>query len=75
MTAVTMTTPAGARRRTGATAGQLAGTWRLLRLALRRDRIMMPVWVLVLGGSFASVAGSSPRSTTPPDSAPSWPRR
>ncbi|MEU2670008.1 ABC transporter permease [Streptomyces sp. NPDC007164] len=55
---VTMTTPAGARRRTGATAGQLAGTWRLLRLALRRDRIMMPVWVLVLGGSFASVAGS-----------------
>ncbi|MEU4503057.1 ABC transporter permease [Streptomyces sp. NPDC024089] len=58
MTAVTMTTPAGARRRTGATAGQLAGTWRLLRLALRRDRIMMPVWVLVLGGSFASVAGS-----------------
>ncbi|MFD0344694.1 ABC transporter permease [Streptomyces sp. NPDC127117] len=58
MTAVTMTTPAGARRRTGATAGQLAGTWRLLRLALRRDRIMMPVWVLVLGGSFASVSGS-----------------
>ncbi|MGY3057449.1 ABC-2 type transport system permease protein [Streptomyces sp. TE3672] len=58
MTAVTMTTPAGARRRTGATAGQLVGTWRLLRLALRRDRIMMPVWVLVLGGSFASVAGS-----------------
>ncbi|MFE2933012.1 ABC transporter permease [Streptomyces sp. NPDC059278] len=58
MTSATMTTPAGVRRRTGAAAGQLAGTWRLLRLALRRDRVMMPVWVLVLGGSFASVAGS-----------------
>ncbi|WP_326766405.1 ABC transporter permease [Streptomyces sp. NBC_01591] len=58
MTAVTMTTPAGARRRTRAATGQLAGTWTLLRLALRRDRIMMPVWVLVLGGSFSSVSSS-----------------
>ncbi|MFF3954241.1 ABC transporter permease [Streptomyces sp. NPDC001890] len=58
MTAVTMTTPAGARRRTGAAAGQLAGTWTLLRLALRRDRIMLPIWVLALGGSFSSVGSS-----------------
>ncbi|MCX5111042.1 ABC transporter permease [Streptomyces sp. NBC_00378] len=58
MTAVTMTTPAGARRRTRAATGQLAGTWTLLRLALRRDRIMLPIWVLALGGSFSSVGGS-----------------
>ncbi|MFD7897070.1 ABC transporter permease [Streptomyces sp. NPDC059743] len=37
---------------------QLAGTGPLLRLALRRDRIMIPVWVLVIGGSFMSVAQS-----------------
>ncbi|MFE4828095.1 ABC transporter permease [Streptomyces sp. NPDC056672] len=37
---------------------QLAGTGALLRLALRRDRIMIPVWVLVIGGSFMSVAQS-----------------
>ncbi|MFE3602265.1 ABC transporter permease [Streptomyces sp. NPDC059142] len=35
-----------------------AGTGPLLRLALRRDRILLPVWVLVLGGSFPSVARS-----------------
>ncbi|MFJ8854459.1 ABC transporter permease [Streptomyces sp. NPDC102437] len=58
MTAVTMTTPAGARRRTRAATGQLAGTWTLLRLALRRDRIMLPIWVLALGGSFSSVGNS-----------------
>ncbi|MFE2939187.1 ABC transporter permease [Streptomyces sp. NPDC059255] len=37
---------------------QLAGTGPLLRLALRRDRVMLPVWVIVLGGSFMSVARS-----------------
>ncbi|MFD5749962.1 ABC transporter permease [Streptomyces sp. NPDC127033] len=37
---------------------QLAGTVPLLRLALRRDRVMLPVWVIVLGGSFMSVARS-----------------
>ncbi|MFF9509369.1 ABC transporter permease [Streptomyces sp. NPDC014724] len=62
MTAVTTTAPAGAGRRTGAGtgsgAGRLAGTWTLLRLALRRDRIMMPIWVLVLGASFSSVGKS-----------------
>ncbi|MFF2958525.1 ABC transporter permease [Streptomyces sp. NPDC057963] len=62
MTAVTTPAPAGAGHRTGTGtgtgAGQLAGTWTLLRLALRRDRIMMPVWVIVLGGSFSSVGRS-----------------
>lgn len=32
----------------GGSSGQLAGTKPLFRLALRRDRIMLPVWVLVL---------------------------
>ncbi|MFG2713737.1 ABC transporter permease [Streptomyces goshikiensis] len=46
--------------------GQLAGTGALLRLALRRDRVMAPVWVLVvamlvlsLPGSLASVYGTA----------------
>ncbi|WP_406137817.1 ABC transporter permease [Streptomyces sp. NBC_01089] len=46
--------PLGAAR----PAQQLAGTGALLRLALRRDRLMMPLWILLLGGSFASVARS-----------------
>ncbi|OEJ95615.1 ABC transporter permease [Streptomyces thermolilacinus] len=36
----------------------LAGTGALLRLALRRDRVMLPVWVLVLGMVVVSGAGS-----------------
>ncbi|GAA1357913.1 ABC transporter permease [Streptomyces beijiangensis] len=52
MTAVAWGAPARSGSR------QLAGTNTLLRLALRRDRIMIPVWVLVVGGSFASVTGS-----------------
>ncbi|MFI2431213.1 ABC transporter permease [Streptomyces sp. NPDC018693] len=43
MTATTATTLAV--RRTGT--GQLAGTGTLLRFALRRDRVMIPVWVAV----------------------------
>lgn len=35
-----------------------AGTGVLLRLALRRDRLMTPLWVVLLGGSVASVARS-----------------
>ncbi|MFK4206876.1 ABC transporter permease [Streptomyces sp. NPDC030920] len=58
MTAVTTTAPAGTRRRTPVATGQLAGTWALLRLALRRDRIMLPIWVLALGGTFSSVGSS-----------------
>ncbi|MFV5992448.1 ABC transporter permease [Streptomyces sp. NPDC056231] len=55
MTAVTA--PA-ARAGRPARGGQLTGTGTLLRLALRRDRIMMPIWVIVLGGSFSSVGKS-----------------
>ncbi|MEV7718999.1 ABC transporter permease [Streptomyces sp. NPDC088184] len=58
MTAVTTTVPAGTRRRTPVATGQLAGTWPLLRLALRRDRIMLPIWVLALGGTFSSIGSS-----------------
>ncbi|MFF8380993.1 ABC transporter permease [Streptomyces sp. NPDC015661] len=36
----------------------LAGTGPLTRLALRRDRLMLPVWALVTGGMVASGAGS-----------------
>ncbi|MET7903134.1 ABC transporter permease [Streptomyces sp. NPDC005355] len=38
-------------------AKDLAGTGTLLRLALRRDRIMMPVWVLCLGLTGSSTVG------------------
>ncbi|MEV8392984.1 MULTISPECIES: ABC transporter permease [unclassified Streptomyces] len=54
MTAATLAVPSA---RTGGTR-QLAGTGTLLRLALRRDRIIVPVWVLVLGASFLSVTQS-----------------
>ncbi|MGW3940475.1 ABC transporter permease [Streptomyces phaeochromogenes] len=37
---------------------QLAGTWTLLRLALRRDRVMIPVWVAVIGLMVVSMPGS-----------------
>ncbi|WP_030323554.1 ABC transporter permease [Streptomyces flavochromogenes] len=36
----------------------LAGTTTLTRLALRRDRLMIPLWALVTGGLVASGAGS-----------------
>jgi ABC-2 type transport system permease protein len=43
---------------------ELTGTWRLVRLAGRRDRILLPVWlVLLLGllaGSMASIAALYP---------------
>ncbi|MER5463761.1 ABC transporter permease [Streptomyces sp. NPDC002668] len=48
---------AGFARRTGGTR-QLAGTGTLLRLALRRDRLLMPVWVLALGAVVTSGSGS-----------------
>ncbi|MFJ9027476.1 ABC transporter permease [Streptomyces sp. NPDC102274] len=54
MTATTLAVPVA---RTGGSR-QLAGTGTLLRLALRRDRIILPVWVLVLGASFLSVTQS-----------------
>ncbi|MEU7278486.1 ABC transporter permease [Streptomyces sp. NPDC045431] len=36
----------------------LTGTGSLTRLALRRDRLMLPLWVVVVGGMVASGAGS-----------------
>ncbi|MDT9691129.1 ABC transporter permease [Streptomyces sp. P9(2023)] len=36
----------------------LTGTGALARLALRRDRLMMPIWVVVTGGLVASGVGS-----------------
>ncbi|MFI9237526.1 ABC transporter permease [Streptomyces sp. NPDC053079] len=43
----TLTATAAAHRRAGRSS-QLAGTGTLLRLALRRDRVLLPVWVLAL---------------------------
>ncbi|MFD5372524.1 ABC transporter permease [Streptomyces sp. NPDC127103] len=43
---------------TGTTAGPLTGTGALTRLALRRDRLTIPLWALVTGGLVASGAGS-----------------
>ncbi|GHJ40026.1 ABC transporter permease [Streptomyces sp. TS71-3] len=37
---------------------QLAGTGILLRLALRRDRVMVPAWALILGGVIATGSGA-----------------
>lgn len=37
---------------------QLAGTGALLRLALRRDRVMLPVWVLIVVGMVLAMPGS-----------------
>ncbi|MFC5802109.1 ABC transporter permease [Streptomyces formicae] len=36
----------------------LAGTGALLRLALRRDRVMLPLWVLITGGVITSAPNS-----------------
>ncbi|MFG2651684.1 ABC transporter permease [Streptomyces sp. NPDC048436] len=54
MTAVSAT---GFASRSGGSR-QLAGTGTLLRLALRRDRVMLPVWVLVVVGMVLSMPGA-----------------
>jgi ABC-2 type transport system permease protein len=36
----------------------LTGTWRLLRLAVRRDRVLLPVWIVVLVGLLAGIAST-----------------
>ncbi|MFE3497390.1 ABC transporter permease [Streptomyces sp. NPDC059175] len=55
MTAVAEATARAART----TASRpLAGTGTLLRLALRRDRLVLPLWVVVIGGMVASGAGT-----------------
>ncbi|MEV5598174.1 ABC transporter permease [Streptomyces sp. NPDC052496] len=53
MTAVTL--PAATR--TGGSRG-LAGTGTLLRLALRRDRLMIPAWVVLLGLTVVSMSSA-----------------
>ncbi|MEU5578639.1 ABC transporter permease [Streptomyces huasconensis] len=59
MTAVLGTSSAAARRTGGPRPPhQLAGTSALLRLALRRDRVMMPVWVMVVAGLVLAMPGS-----------------
>ncbi|MFI0978332.1 ABC transporter permease [Streptomyces sp. NPDC021093] len=54
----TLTATSAAASAGGQAGRQLAGTGTLLRLALRRDRLMMPVWVLVLGLTMSSGAGT-----------------
>ncbi|MER8047618.1 ABC transporter permease [Streptomyces sp. NPDC094032] len=53
-----MSTVAPTGTLTGTLSGTLTGTGALTRLALRRDRLMLPVWALVTGGLVASGAGS-----------------
>ncbi|MFD6291051.1 ABC transporter permease [Streptomyces anthocyanicus] len=56
MTAVTSAAgPAAAR---GRGSRQLAGTWPLLRLALRRDRVVIPLWVGVVALMVVSMPDS-----------------
>ncbi|MFG3284093.1 ABC transporter permease [Streptomyces sp. NPDC048111] len=54
MTAAALAPPAARTR----TRRELAGTGALLRLALRRDRVMIPLWVAGLGGLVASGAST-----------------
>lgn len=51
------TAASGFTPRTGGSR-QLAGTGALLRLALRRDRVMLPVWVLIVVGMVLAMPGS-----------------
>jgi ABC-2 type transport system permease protein len=38
--------------------GPLTGTWRLIRLAARRDRVLLPVWILVIVGTLLGSAAA-----------------
>ncbi|MFI1482028.1 ABC transporter permease [Streptomyces sp. NPDC020747] len=61
MTAVASGTSGTSGTRFGVRTGgarQLAGTWTLLRLALRRDRVMVPLWVAVIALMVVSMPGS-----------------
>ena len=53
--------PVGSAPPEASAGSQLTGTVRLLRLAVRRDRILLPVWILSLGvlllASVASIVG------------------
>jgi ABC-2 type transport system permease protein len=51
--------PAGHGKHAGAGSSPFTGTWPLVRLALRRDRLLIPIWLLV----FVGMAGSTAKST------------
>jgi ABC-2 type transport system permease protein len=55
MTAPTVLDHRHARHERGSTAGDFTGTWRLLRLYLRRDRLVLPLWVILLSVPLGSV--------------------
>jgi ABC-2 type transport system permease protein len=40
------------------TGGALTGTWRLVRLAVRRDRVLLPGWLVVIVGLLAGTASA-----------------
>jgi ABC-2 type transport system permease protein len=54
----TITPRRASLRRPQERSGQLTGTPRLVRLALRRDRVVLPVWIAVLIGLLAATVGS-----------------
>jgi ABC-2 type transport system permease protein len=58
----TLTTPAhrATTRHLAEPSSPVAGTWPLVRLALRRDRVMIPVWLVL----FVVTASSSASATT-----------
>lgn len=43
---------------TAAPANELAGTWHLIRLALRRDRVILPIWIVLLSSLPASTVSA-----------------
>ncbi|RBM23168.1 ABC transporter permease [Prauserella sp. PE36] len=53
----TLERPAAAHEVSGR-GNHLAGTWQLVRLALRRDRVVLPIWVVVLGVMASAGAGA-----------------
>ncbi len=54
MSTATIARPQGFSESVGGTS-EFAGMWRLLRLYLRRDRIILPLWVLLLSAPLGSV--------------------
>ncbi|MQY19872.1 ABC transporter permease [Nocardia macrotermitis] len=54
MTTATLAGPLG-RAESSGVASEFTGTWRLLRLYLRRDRIVLPLWVILLSLPLGSV--------------------
>jgi len=54
MTTATLAGPVG-RAESDRGASEFTGTWRLLRLYLRRDRIVLPLWVILLSLPLGSV--------------------